>query len=157
MPEVSAKCLCRQDNAHEDGIWAGAWTKSLRDGSEYIISGSIDDKVKIWSWYKEKLELKYTCTGHRLGVVSVDVNPQGTIAATCALDAQIKLWDIESGKLIRDIDATPVNAWSLAFSPDGQYLATGSFGGKVDLYNAETGQKRKNFGYTNKICFKCYL
>jgi WD40 repeat protein len=64
--------------AHEDGIWAGAWTKSLKDGSEHIISGSIDDKVKIWSWYKEKLELKYTCTGHRLGVVSVDVNPQGT-------------------------------------------------------------------------------
>jgi hypothetical protein len=29
------------------------------------------------------------------------------VAATCALDAQIKLWDIESGKLIRDIDATP--------------------------------------------------
>lgn len=97
----------------------------MKDGSEHIISGSIDDKVKIWSWYKEKLELKYTCTGHRLGVVSVDVNPQGTgkrerlpivyficffirtVAATCALDAQIKLWDIESGKLIRDIDATP--------------------------------------------------
>lgn len=68
-------CLCL---AHEDGIWAGAWTKSLKDGSEHIISGSIDDKVKIWSWYKEKLELKYTCTGHRLGIVSVDVNPQGT-------------------------------------------------------------------------------
>jgi len=65
-------------SAHEDGIWAGAWTKSLKDGSEHIISGSIDDKVKIWSWFKEKLELKYTCTGHRLGVVSVDVNPQGT-------------------------------------------------------------------------------
>ena len=32
-----------------------------------------------------------------------------TVAATCALDAQIKLWDIESGKLIRDIDATPGN------------------------------------------------
>jgi WD40 repeat protein len=29
------------------------------------------------------------------------------VVATCALDAQIKLWDIESGKLIRDIDATP--------------------------------------------------
>ncbi len=65
-------------SAHEDGIWAGAWTKSLKDGSEHIISGSIADKVKIWSWFKEKLELKYTCTGHRLGVVSVDVNPQGT-------------------------------------------------------------------------------
>lgn len=72
--------------AHEDGIWAGAWTKSLKDGSEHIISGSIDDKVKIWSWYKERLELKHTCTGHRLGIVSVDVNPQGTGLLKCSKD-----------------------------------------------------------------------
>lgn len=91
------------------------------------------------------------------------------VAATCALDAQIKLWDIESGKLIRDIDATPgrfmkirfffsidfyfflVNAWSLAFSPDGQYIATGSFGGKVDLYNSETGQKEMTLDTQTKF------
>jgi WD repeat-containing protein 61 len=44
-----------------------------------------------------------------------------------------------------------VNAWSLAFSPDGQYLATGSFGGKVDLYNTETGQKEKTLDTQNKF------
>lgn len=44
-----------------------------------------------------------------------------------------------------------VNAWSLAFSPDGQYLATGSFGGKVDLYNAETGQKEKTLDTQTKF------
>lgn len=44
-----------------------------------------------------------------------------------------------------------VNAWSLAFSPDGQYLATGSFGGKVDLYNTETGQKEKTLDTTTKF------
>jgi WD40 repeat protein len=39
------------------------------------------------------------------------------VAATCALDAQIKLWDIESGKLIRDIDATPgkILPWTIEF------------------------------------------
>lgn len=90
------------------------------------------------------------------------------VAATCALDAQIKLWDIESGKLIRDIDATPgkslsstrlaislrtvlVNAWSLAFSPDGQYIATGSFGGKVDLYNSQSGQKEMTLDTQTKF------
>lgn len=44
-----------------------------------------------------------------------------------------------------------VNAWSLAFSPDGQYLATGSYGGKVDLYNAETGQKEMTLDTQTKF------
>ena len=44
-----------------------------------------------------------------------------------------------------------VNAWSLAFSPDGQYITTGSFGGKVDLYNSETGQKEKTLDTQTKF------
>ena len=44
-----------------------------------------------------------------------------------------------------------MNAWSLAFSPDGQYLATGSFGGKVDLYNTESGQKEKTLDTQTKF------
>ena len=44
-----------------------------------------------------------------------------------------------------------VNAWSLAFSPDGQYIATGSFGGKVDLYRSETGQKEMTLDTQTKF------
>ncbi len=44
-----------------------------------------------------------------------------------------------------------VNAWSLAFSPDGQYIATGSFGGKVDLYNSESGQKEMTLDTQTKF------
>jgi WD40 repeat protein len=44
-----------------------------------------------------------------------------------------------------------VNAWSLAFSPDGQYIATGSFGGKVDLYNSENGQKEMTLDTQTKF------
>ena len=44
-----------------------------------------------------------------------------------------------------------VNAWSLAFSPDGQYIATGSFGGKVDLYNSESGQKESTLDTQTKF------
>ena len=44
-----------------------------------------------------------------------------------------------------------MNAWSLAFSPDGQYIATGSFGGKVDLYNAETGHKEATLNNETKF------
>lgn len=36
--------------AHEDAIWTAAWGKSEKDGSETIITGSLDDTVKVWKW-----------------------------------------------------------------------------------------------------------
>ena len=68
----------RQENAHEDGIWCCAWSKFERENTEIILTGSVDDKVKIWSWSREKLELRHTCEGHQLGVVSADISRNGS-------------------------------------------------------------------------------
>ena len=68
----------RQDQAHDDGIWCCCWGKFEKENSEIIVTGSVDDKIKIWSWSKENLELKRTCEGHQLGVVSVDMNNTGS-------------------------------------------------------------------------------
>ena len=48
----------------------------------------------------EKLELRHTLGGHALGVLSVDINAQGNMAASSSLDAHIRLWDIETGKQV---------------------------------------------------------
>lgn len=37
-------------SAHDDAIWTAAWGKSEADGSETIITGSLDDLVKVWKW-----------------------------------------------------------------------------------------------------------
>ena len=37
-------------SAHEDSIWAVAWRKNEKDGTENIVSGGIDDFVKCWRW-----------------------------------------------------------------------------------------------------------
>jgi len=55
----------------------------------------------------ERLELRHKIEGPQLGVISVDVNKMGTVAASSSLNSQIRLWDIETGKLIKDIDAGP--------------------------------------------------
>ena len=36
--------------AHEDSIWSVAWAKSEKDGVENVVTGSIDDNVKVWKW-----------------------------------------------------------------------------------------------------------
>ncbi|XP_017695794.1 PREDICTED: WD repeat-containing protein 61-like [Lepidothrix coronata] len=143
--------LFKQEQAHDDAIWSVAWGKNKNDGSETVISGSLDDLVKVWKWNDEKLDLQWTLEGHQLGVVSVDISHTGTIAASSSLDAHIRLWDLDTGKQVKSIDAGPVDAWSLAFSPDSQYLATGSHVGKVNIFGVETGKKEYSLDTRGKF------
>jgi WD40 repeat protein len=38
----------------------------------------------------------------------------------------IRIWDIESVKPIKTIDASPADAWTVSFSPDGKKLVFSS-------------------------------
>lgn len=44
---------------------------------EFIVTGGLDDFVKIWDLSGDKLKLRYSMPGHSLGVVSVAVSPDG--------------------------------------------------------------------------------
>ena len=56
-----------------------------------------------------------------------------------------------------------VDAWTLAFSPDSQYLATGTHVGEVNLFGVESGEKEYSLdtrgkfilsiAYVRKYCF----
>ncbi|XP_074614053.1 superkiller complex protein 8-like isoform X4 [Acropora palmata] len=131
----------KQDQAHEDSIWTVAWGTSDKDGTENIVTGAVDDMVKCWRWTEDKLHLRFNFEGHQLGVVSVDVNLTGTLAASSSLDSHIRIWDLESGKQLKAIDCGPVDTWTVAFSPDSRFIATGSHAGKINLIGVESGKK----------------
>ena len=72
------------------------------------------------------------------------------LVASSSLDAMIRIWDIESGKPIKTIDASPADAWTVSFSPDGKNIASGSYSGKVNVFNLDTGKKETNFQIDEK-------
>lgn len=43
-------CVCFL-SAHDDAIWTAAWGKSEADVTETIVTGSLDDMVKVWKWW----------------------------------------------------------------------------------------------------------
>jgi WD40 repeat protein len=45
--------------------------------TDFIVTGGIDDSVKVWAWRNEQLELRHRLEGHALGVVSVDTSSDG--------------------------------------------------------------------------------
>nr|XP_053650494.1 SKI8 subunit of superkiller complex protein-like [Cherax quadricarinatus] len=71
----------------------------------YIVTGGLDDLVRVWRWSGDGVEGEltplHTLEGHSLGVISVDVNAAGTIAASSSLDSTIRLWDLHTGEQVR--------------------------------------------------------
>ena len=113
-----------------------------------LASGSSDATVKLWDVATGKL--KATLEGHTTPVNSIAFSPDGKTLASGAgdyvksddpiprqgtfyypvsvRDATVKLWDVATGKLKATLEGHtgPVN--SVAFSPDGNTLASGSNG-----------------------------
>ncbi|KAF6026621.1 WDR61 [Bugula neritina] len=143
--------IYKQEQAHEDSIWSCAWRKNQNNGTDNIVTGSVDDTAKLWRWTGDRMELRYNLEGHQLGIVSVDINYLGTMAASSSLDSHIKLWDLEAGKQIRTLDAGPVDCWTLSFSPDGKSLVSGSHTGKVNIFSVDSGKKESTLDTRGKF------
>jgi len=149
------KNVCEKNAAHDDSIWSVAWSK--RDSNDYIVSGSVDDTVRCWSYdgaaEPPSLECRHKFEGHRLGVVSVDVDGSGLVAVSSSLDSQIRVWDLESGSLKKSIDAGPVNAYTVCINPeDPNEVAAGSNSGEVNIFDVAKGQRKLHLNPNGKFC-----
>ncbi|GAX42837.1 protein kinase [Tolypothrix sp. NIES-4075] len=98
----------------------------------------------------------HTLKGHTSMVQAIAISPDGQLIASGSNDNNIKLWQLTSGKLLRDF-----NRWfsghssmvdSLAFSPDGKLLASGSWDDTIKLWQVNTGKQISTFtGHSNWV------
>src|SRR5262249_27244305 len=55
---------------------------------------------------------------------------------------EVKLWDLATGHERRSWSAYPASVQAVAFSPDGQHLATASLDDTIQLWDVATGRRR---------------
>uniref|UniRef100_A0A383VP69 Uncharacterized protein n=1 Tax=Tetradesmus obliquus TaxID=3088 RepID=A0A383VP69_TETOB len=124
-----------KDGAHEEGLWAVSWLP----GHSQLITGSVDETVKLWSTADDELKCSHTYTGQALGVVSLDVDPSGRYAVSSSLDSTVRVFGLDEDKSVKHlIERQPTETWGTAFgtvTPDSTQIAVaGGSKGQAFVY-----------------------
>jgi WD40 repeat protein len=139
--------LDKKADAHEEGIWSAVWVPN----SHRLLTGSVDETIKVWDASDEKLQFVHTLSGFSLGVISLAVDALGSYGAASALDSNIRMWDLSTYETKHIYDLPPTELWCIAAGPssDGSttLAAAGGSTHKVLVYTSsaddEGGQTKQ--------------
>ena len=120
---------------------------------EKPIVGAISPTQIITPRAKSLLAHRWKCVNtlkaHNSMVHAVSISPDGQLLASGSSDKTIKLWELHTGKLLRQL-----GSWfsghsgiidSLVFSHDGKILASGSWDETIKLWSVSTGRQIRTY------------
>ena len=79
-------------------------------------------------------------SGHASGVTSLAFSLDGTLLVSGGGDRTIKLWDIQTGGVVKNFYASPHDVCSVSISPDAITIASGSHKDRICLWDVRTGR-----------------
>lgn len=144
---------------HNDEVNAIKWDPS----GTLLASCSDDYTAKVWSMKQD--QYIHDLREHKKEIYTIKWSPTGTgssnpganlVLASASFDSTIRLWDPETGKCCHVLDKHSDPVYSVAFSPDGQYLASGSFDKCLHIWSVKDGALIKTYRGQGGIFEVCW-
>jgi WD40 repeat protein len=127
-----------------------------QDGNT-LITGSYR-KIKVWRLSEGgrivdfNSQPEHILIGHSHIVHSLAVSTDGNLLVSGSRDRTIKMWDLETGKIIRTLKGHQDGVYAIALSPDDKIIASASADKTIKLWHQETGELLSTFvGHSNTV------
>jgi superkiller protein 8 len=132
-------------SAHITDIFALATT------SRAVISGSGSSVLHVHDTTDPAFPLKQSISdAHQLGCHHVCTSRNGLVAASAGFGGEVKIWTVEQAtgewslkSKITVSSSKPGEAWALALSEDGSYLASTTNDGRINVWDITNEQVPK--------------
>ncbi|KAI9841971.1 MAG: general transcription repressor [Thelocarpon superellum] len=142
----------------EDGVT----TVAISPDGHYVAAGSLDKSVRVWDTANGNLvERLEGAEGHKDSVYSVAFAPNGRDLVSGSLDKTIKMWELNPprggpvprpGKCIRTFEGHKDFVLSVALTPDGAWVLSGSKDRGVQFWDPRTGNTQLMLqGHKNSV------
>ena len=157
----------------ELGIEEGVTTVALSPDGRFVAAGSLDRSVRVWDVERgEPIEIlegpmngpkQDQAGGHNDSVYSVSFSPSGRELVSGSLDKTIKMWELsppgrggntgrQTSRCIRTFEGHSDFVLSVAFSPEENYILSGSKDRGVVFWDRQTGIPQLHLqGHRNSV------
>ncbi len=129
---------------------------ALSQDGRTILTGSIDQTARVWD-AQTGAQLQ-VLVDHSDAVLSAALSPDGRYAVTSGGayltaegqgDVVVRLWDVQSGQILRRMVGNTRQINTVAFSPNGTLIASGGNDGTVRLWDVQSGREWRRLPNTN--------
>ena len=142
--------------------WAPVPSLAFSPDGRLFSAGASDPTLKVWDMAGEKplLTIPHDVSANS----SVAVSPNGRLIASAGPAESgnahaVQIWDAQTGAVLKTRKGHLGYVWTVAFSPDSRYLASGSWDSTVRIWDlkaqdsAEPVTLRGHAGYIQSVAF----
>ena len=132
-----------------------SWVRGItfsKDGNS-LITGGYDGRLLWWLVEAEQPEPTRTIEAHHGWVRAVAVSPDGALLASVGNDMVVRLWNMQDGKLVREMKGHTSHIYNVAFHTDGTQLATGDLMCNVIHWDVASGEQKRTWQAKSLVKF----